>query len=106
MTRRLAIGALVSWRWQGVGAVIVAVAAVAGGIFASVEYGQLVAVVTGSRGQHRPPEQEIVGPHRGGVDEELDPHVHPPLLLPEPSHQGDVTQIGMEAFGHLPPPSM
>lgn len=40
----ISIGALVSWRWQGAGAVIVAFAATAGGVFAAVEYGQLVAV--------------------------------------------------------------
>lgn len=41
----ISVAVLVSWRWQGAGAVIVALAAVLGGIFASVEYGQLVAIV-------------------------------------------------------------
>ena len=41
----ISVAALVSWRWQGAGAVMVAFAAVAGGIFAAVEFGQLVAVV-------------------------------------------------------------
>ncbi|HET6968494.1 MAG TPA: alkaline phosphatase D family protein [Ornithinibacter sp.] len=41
----ISVAALVSWKWQGAGAVMVALAAVAGGVFAAVEFGQLVAVL-------------------------------------------------------------
>ncbi len=65
-----------------------------------------VPVVAGARRQLRPSEQEVVRAGVHLVDEELDPHVDPALVLAQAPDERDVGEVEVEALGHEPPPSM